>query len=342
VLQSWLAYNDLEIKFNVNIAGEYDSPTLTNERVPSKEELDKILRMATPRARVSIALMGFSGLRPESLGNYTGSDGLRFGDLREVEIEKGKVELSYSPLIVNVRKDLSKSRCQYFTFLPLQGRIYLKDYLDERLDQGEKLDVLSPVLAFDPRGVKKNQFLRTTLVTRDIKSAILKAGFSWRPYVLRAYCDTNMIIAESKGSISHPYLQFIMGHKGDIEARYSTNKGILPPDMIEDMRQAYRRSQDFLQTIRPDAGDEKVRDAFKKELLAVSGFTEKELLKYDLSGMSNEELHEVVKRRLLGIIAKNGSRQKVIPTSEVERYLDDGWEYVTSLSHEQAIVKSQS
>jgi hypothetical protein len=114
VLQSWLAYNDVDVKFNVNIAREYDSPTLANERVPSKEELDKILRMATPRARVSIALMAFSGLRPESLGNYTGSEGLRFGDLQEVEVNKGKVELSYSPLM-NVRKDLSKSRCQYFT-----------------------------------------------------------------------------------------------------------------------------------------------------------------------------------------------------------------------------------
>ena len=51
VLQSWLAYNDLEIKFNVNIAGEYNSRTLANERVPSKDELDKILRMATPRAQ---------------------------------------------------------------------------------------------------------------------------------------------------------------------------------------------------------------------------------------------------------------------------------------------------
>ena len=51
VLQSWLAYNDFDIRINVNIAGEYDSPTLTNERVPSKEELDKILRMASPRGR---------------------------------------------------------------------------------------------------------------------------------------------------------------------------------------------------------------------------------------------------------------------------------------------------
>jgi len=27
-----------------------------------------------------------------------------------------------------------------------------------------------------------------------------------------------------------------MGHKGDIEARYTTNKGRLPEDVVEDMR----------------------------------------------------------------------------------------------------------
>ena len=53
---------------------------------------------------------------------------------------------------------------------------------------------------------------------------------------MRAYAETQLIIAESKGKISHPYLQFIAGHKGDIESRYSTNKGKLPPDMIEDIR----------------------------------------------------------------------------------------------------------
>ncbi|MEM4520821.1 MAG: hypothetical protein QXF23_03755 [Candidatus Bathyarchaeia archaeon] len=41
--------------------------------------------------------------------------------------------------------------------------------------------------------------MRTTLVTRDIREAIRRAGFSWRPYVLRAYCDTNMIIVSQKG-----------------------------------------------------------------------------------------------------------------------------------------------
>ncbi|MFP3295835.1 MAG: hypothetical protein RXN81_06890 [Caldisphaera sp.] len=36
-----------------------------------------------------------------------------------------------------------------------------------------------------------------------------------------------------------------MGHKGDIEARYSTNKR-LPPDMIEEMRESYKKAQNTL------------------------------------------------------------------------------------------------
>jgi hypothetical protein len=115
--------------------------------------------------------------------------------------------------------------------IPQQIITCIEEYLEDRVKQGERLGKDSPLLGFDPRGVKKNRFLRTTLVTRDIREAIL-----------RAYCDTNMIIAETKGWISHPYLLFIMRHRGDIEARYSTNKGVLPPNMIEDMRKAYKES----------------------------------------------------------------------------------------------------
>ena len=55
-----------------------------------------------------------------------------------------------------------------------------------------------------------------------------------------------MIIAESKGKVSHPYVQFMRGHKDDIEARYLMNKGILPPDTIEDMRKCYKEYIPYL------------------------------------------------------------------------------------------------
>jgi len=61
VLNSWLSYNGVNVKLKVNIRGESDTPRMADERMPSKEELDRILRMATPRGRVSIALRLLAG-----------------------------------------------------------------------------------------------------------------------------------------------------------------------------------------------------------------------------------------------------------------------------------------
>ena len=348
VLHSWLAYNGLNVRLKVNIAGEYDTPTLASERVPSKEDLEKIIRMATPRARVSIALMAFSGLRPESLGNYAGTDGLKVGDFFKAEIGSDGVEFSHLPAMLLVRRGLSKVRHQYFTFVPQQATTYIKEYLQERVKNGEKLSKDSPLLGFDPRGLKKNKFLRTTLVTRDIKEAIVKAGFNWRPYVLRAYFDTNMIIAESRGKISHPYLQFMMGHKGDMEARYSTNKGVLPPDMIEDMCKAYKECEPFLSTVvQPleqvsvvkEAKIEALKSIAKSllgiDLLEVKVAKEKEL-KRELTKDEEIALFESEMKKM-----RNPERdpQIMVSEEELEKHLADGWQFVSVLPSEKILIR---
>ena len=105
--------------------------------------------------------------------------------------------------------------------------------------------------------------MATNTITRDIKAAfgiIIKE----RPYVLRAYFDTQLLLAESKGKITHAYRQFFMGHKGDIEAKYTTNKHRLPEHLIADMKEAYERSQNFLT---PFEEDNEVNEKSKKEIL---------------------------------------------------------------------------
>ena len=47
----------------------------------------------------------------------------------------------------------------------------------------------------------------------------------------------------------------------------------------------------------------------------------------------------MVRERLLGAMANNGSRQKVIRIAEVEKYVMEGWEYVASLPDDRAILK---
>ena len=197
------------------------------------------------RARCACALLAHSGLRIETLGNYEGTDGLRIKDFPEMKIENGEVIYEKVPTMIVVRRELSKGGHQYFTFLSEEGCEYLKDYLESRLKEGEKLMLNSPILT--PK-VTPKPFIRSTNIGDMIRAAIRKAGFKWRPYVLRAYFDTQLMLAESKGMVLRDYRQFWMGHKGDIENRYTTNKCRLPEGVIEDMREAYKRSQEYLQT----------------------------------------------------------------------------------------------
>ena len=337
VILSWLKFNDIRLQLTVNISGENETPTIANERIPSREELARILRKATSRGRVAIAIMAFSGLRPESLGDYEGTDGLRLGDLKDLHLSD-EIQFEKVPATVMVKSKLSKARHQYFSFVGEEGATYIKEYLEERRKQGEELTYESPLLQFDVRGVKKNAFLRTTLVTRDIREAIEAAGLKMRPYVLRAYFSTALDIAESKGLISHPWRQFIMGHKGDIEARYSTNKR-LPPDMIEEMRESYRKCLKYLETRVSDVSEENARLYLQQQLLSAVGYRQDEIDKMNLADLNTEDFQKLLRDKVAGAMASNGSKQKLVPMNEIEKLLGEGYEFQAVLPNGKAIMK---
>ena len=194
--------------------------------------------------------------------------------------------------------------------------------------------IVTPKLRMKP-------FIRAVNVGDVIRAAIRKAGFKWRPYVLRSYFDTQLMLAESKGLVLRDYRQFWMGHKGDIENRYTTNKCRLPESVIEDMREAYRRSQEYLQTTKvEETSEEKLRQAFRKQLLLVAGFSQDEVEKMDIRTMSDEELQAIIRKRLLGEKANDCTAQKVVPLEDVESYLERGWEFVATLPNGKVIIKS--
>ena len=337
VLRSWSRFNGIDVKLDVNIKGENESPTLDNERVPNKEELSRLLRKATARGRVSISIMAYAGLRPESLGNYEGTDGLRLKDIKGLRLSDG-IEFDKIPVMVSVKSLLSKARHQYFSFVGEEGATYIKEYLEERRRAGEELDYDSPLLYFSVGKVRHNSFLRTTLITRDIREAIQGAGLKMRPYVLRAYFSTALDIAESKGLISHPWRQFVMGHKGDIEARYSTNKR-LPPDMIEEMRESYRKCLKYLETRVSEVSEDNAKLYLQQQLLLTAGYKQDEIDKIDLSVITNEEFQQILRDKLLGRMTDNGAKQKVIPTGDIEQYLTQGYEFQAVLPDGRAIMR---
>jgi len=336
-LKSWLAHNRIELKGKIKIKGTQDTPTLRDERVPTATELKKIFLSGDKKARVSSVLVAHSGLRIKTLGDYEGEDGLRIRDLPEMNVGGDSVDFEQIPTMVTVRKELSKAGHQYFTFLSEEGCEYLKDYLEERIREGEKITPESPIIT--PK-LRMKPFIRAVNIGDIIRGAIRGAGFPWRPYVLRSYFDTQLMLAESKGLVLRDYRQFWMGHKGDIENRYTTNKAKLPESVIEDMREAYERSQEYLQTrLEETSSEERLRQAFRKQLLLVTGFNHDEVEKMDLSSISDEELQTIIKKRLLGERANDNATQRVVSIDEVEGYLMQGWEFVASLPNDKVVIK---
>jgi hypothetical protein len=339
-LKSWLMHNDKEVKKKIKIKGSESTPTLRDERVPTPLELKSIFMSGDKKTRVACVLVAHSGLRLQSIGTYLGDNGLRIGDLPELRIEGDAVEFGEVPTMIVVKPELSKAGHKYITFLSEEGCDYLKEYLEERMRNGEKLNKRSSILR--PKTAAK-QFISTTNIGDTIRKAIRKAGFSWRPYVLRSYFDTQLMLAESKGYVLRDYRTLWMGHKGDIEHRYTTNKGKLPPHIIDDMREAYERGQEFLQTrVSEHPKEEDLKRMFRAELLRMGGYSEEEIERGGLLVLSEEEFRITLQERLLGGRPDNSNSQRVIFVREIERYVKEGWEFVTALPNNKVIVKLPS
>ena len=250
-IKSWLHHFDVFIQRRIKIANVDSTPTLEKERVPEGNELSELFSRANLRAGASMSLMAKSGVRPEVLGNHNATDGLMIKDLPDLVIKDGLATFSGKPPRIVVRRTLSKADHEYYTFLTDLGAKRVLAYLNERLISGEVLLSESPVIApFSkyPRNRGENvgrRFVETLTVRREIQK-VMRPRFKWRPYVLRAYFDTQLLIAESRGKIAHDFRVFFMGHKGSMEAKYTTNKGILPQTLIDEMKNAFSRSEEFL------------------------------------------------------------------------------------------------
>jgi integrase len=241
-VKSWLSFNDKDLKLKLKT--DRTTKVSTEEKVPTREELGRILTVASLKAKVAISLMAFAGVRIEVIGNYKGLDGLRLKDVEGLEVDGDDASLNVIPPRITVRPSLSKAGHQYFTFLSEEGCEYLLAYLRLRLQKGEKLSEDSPLVPSQ----KTRSFLTSYSASELMRKAIRTAGFSWRPYVLRHYFDTQMLLAEAQGILPRDYRVFWMGHKGDIEHQYTTNKHRSPEDLIEDMREKYRLASKFLET----------------------------------------------------------------------------------------------
>ena len=372
IIHSWTKYNDVDFKSNTIIRDENINLRTQSETVFTPEELGRILRHSSLRAKVEISLMAFAGLRPRSISNEDGSDCLKIGDIPELRIRDGHVEFDKEPVRIIVRYNLNKGRKHgYTTFLGPEGMTYLKEYLESRISDGEVLNDNSPIVQYDRNVKREHAFIPTFYIEREIRGAIIGSGFftmkenkqqkefksaTKRPYLLRAYFATAMDISEQKGYVSHPWRQYWMGHSGDMESRYSTNKNLRDSE-IEEMRQAYSKCLQYLETqykeMRPEDKESLEKVLTGTVLQKIFGYSKEESEK--LMQLSDEELQKELQKRLGNAtdpesirrkamqdareISKRKNRQVMIPISYVDQYFEQGFEFVSAIGSDRAIMQ---
>ena len=354
-VKSWLAYNNKSLTRKILISDAGIPKTLKDERVPSQDELKRILQAGNPRERACCILMAHSGVRPEVIGDYHAEDGLRIGDIPEMQIENREVKFSRIPAILNVRSEISKTGKAYISFIGDEGCSYLKTYIEERLRSGENITRDSPLIVASKSKLRTG-FIRTINISDIIRMPIRKAGFNLRPYVLRGYFDTQLLIAESKIGLPRDYRVFWMGHSGNMESKYTTDKK-LPEDVLEDMRDKYAKSLKFLQTESKGLSEED-KQSIEKTLTAtvlmkIFGYSKEDADK--LMELNDEELQRELQKKLGNAtdpesirrkamqdakeISKRKNKQVMIPIAHVDEYFNQGFEFVSAIGADRAIMR---
>jgi len=185
---------------------------------------------------------------------------LKLGDVINLDVEK--LEMKKTPALIHVPAGANKGRRnRYFTFLIEEGCEYLLLYLKNRRAKGEVLTEDSPLIASEYRSPKSLNEDRCSGIIRPAARRILKA----RPYALRSYFDWSLLNAK----IPSNWQSFFMGHKGNIEAVYTTRK-YLPQDLIENMRDIFRSVEEYLSTAPRQSSmeDQRKRDFLKTAVLS--------------------------------------------------------------------------
>jgi site-specific recombinase XerC len=242
-----------------------------------------------------------------------------------------------------MRVDLYRSKTsregvkKYFTFLGEDAKNLIKQWL--KIRPNTKRSEL--FLTFN-KNTKEWVPIRPPQIGSAITKSAKRAGLIKEDELKRYHVHAHELRDLFKSlctlnGVNQIASEFFLGHVID---KLGYDKS--PEYDREWFRNEYRKVEPILNVISNPKGTDKEKDlkqAFKKELLLVAGYTEEEAESLNLAQLSDEEIRDKIREKLLGVTENNGVKQKVIPIDEVEDYITQGWEYVAPILDDRAIVK---
>ncbi|MDA4134833.1 MAG: tyrosine-type recombinase/integrase [Thaumarchaeota archaeon] len=322
-VKKFLAINDFELD-NAKMRVKVDLPryhAVTADRVPTPEELRSVLVHTDSRGKTLVTMLA--------------SSGMRVGEFLTLRVKD--IDLSKNPATVHLRAEVTKDRQQRYCFISDEAATFLKDFLRDRVNNPG--DYIFPTSTRGQEHKTGNLPMSYWNADHIFSLALKNAGLAMKDDhgrdTIHIHCLRKFFFTQMLQPLGRDIAEALMGHKLFLDSAYRR--------YTEDqMREFYLKGMDAVTIMLRKRGmsEDETKKSFRRVILKqVAGYSEEEIDKLDLSSIKDEDLQKMVRERLLGAMANNGSRQKVIRIAEVEKYVMQGWEYVASLPDDRAILK---
>lgn len=304
------------------------------DRAPTLEEIRRIVTTADLRLKCLILFLCSSGARIGSI------EYLRWRDIQGLESDGQKFA---RVTVYNGEPE------RYDTFITPEAYSHLLEYRNVRESIGEKVIpeshvfvTLANVDEFRPESIKPiSVSSMKNLLGRHLKRlgmrTVMHEGRGYHSFEFkqahgfRKFFKTRMEMSGVKPIIT----EMLMGHNLGVSSSY------MKPTLGE-LASEYLKGVDNLTILQGPRAMSKneVLATFNSKFLANSGYTDEEIAQLgDLSELSNQQVQELIKQKQMQNLGLNGNHQKIVPMGEVENWVAQGWDFVTRLPDDKAIIR---
>ncbi len=304
--------------------------TITQDRIPTVEEMKAILYSTNVRGKAMISMLT--------------SSGMRIGELLSLRVKD--VDFT-KPVMIRLRAEVTKDRLPRICFISDEASKFLKQYLNERISNQDLYIFQGRDQAVRPDGsiYRDSDFENNHISYSDANAifeiALKNAGINEKDdhgrnkihlHVLRKFFFTQMVPI-----LGREITEALMGHKAFYDSAYRRFTE-------SQLGEYYRRGMhavtilDSKQSMQPtDIEIEVLKTLMKQQGLNPDEFLIQKRIEFARE-LKPEEQIEILSK---GLMNGNGSTKedKLIDTNELIDYLDNGWNYVDELNNGKVIVR---
>jgi len=330
-LKNWFANNGVR-KIKVDEKVPVGQQVKFLDKIPTKEELKRILDCSSMQTKAMDSTLAFGGMRPRDASELT------YSSIKE------DYEAGATPMAIYHRVGKAGG-LWHVAFLTSQGVGYLRSWIEYRKARGERFNDSTPL--FINLKSKKRERIGERGFEQAVTEAMRRAGwkkkdkrFKYRPYGLRKYFRANL------SSIDPDFREYLVAHRSGVNSLVATYDGLrdLHKPTIEKLREQFKRAEPSLNTdiVQSNMFKEAQKESLKAlaknifgiDLLEVKIAREKELGRE--LGLDEElKLFESEMKRF----RERPDPQRIVGEGELERCIAEGWEFVSSLPSGRVLVR---